>query len=287
MNRNKLEVLFARKISAEVIPIEFQGVKGEWVLAKNAQASQRLLYIHGGGFIVGSTTSHRYIASELSKSAGVAVLSINYRMLPDYKIIDSHADVRTAYRWIFNNGPSSAEPAKNVFIAGDSAGGTLCLAAIAWARDNKLPRCTAAIGLAPLTDITLSGPSLTENISSDPFLGPFLKNVLRLPRTLIAIAARYKLGAAINDPEISPLLGNLANLPPTLLQVSNEETLFSDSLRYANKANSAGSEVILQVWPAMVHVFQAFGPKLPEAIEAFKLIGEFIQARMKETDKNP
>lgn len=276
-NRQKLEDLFAREIDANITPVDVNGVSAEWVMAPGADPAHRLLYIHGGAFMIGSAKSHRYITSELSRTAGVAVLSINYRMQPEFKTLDCHRDTRTAYNWIFQNGPEGKSTATNVFVAGDSAGGNLSLAVVAWARDNQLPEASGVIALAPLTDSTLSSPSWHTNIPSDPVLGPALGKLMRIPRRILALGSRYTTGAPVNDPYISPLLGELSNLPPTLLQVSRDEMLFSDSQRYANKAAANGGDVTLQVWPTMVHVFQAFGPELPEAAEAFDNMAIFIK----------
>ena len=100
LGRQRLEDIFFREVDAEIKPVDAGGVPGEWVLAEGADPDKRLLYIHGGAFMVGSPRSHRYITSELSRRAGVAVLAIDYRMMPEFKVIHCHEDVRLAYRWI-------------------------------------------------------------------------------------------------------------------------------------------------------------------------------------------
>lgn len=277
--RKQMDEFFTGTFDATVIPTDVNGIPGEWVLAAGADPDRRLLYLHGGGFRLGSPRSHRYLTSELSRLAGVSVLALDYRMQPEYKILDCHVDARTAYRWILANGPESESPVRDLFIAGDSAGGALTLATIAWARNEGLPAVSGAIAMAPVTDSTMSSPSWRTNLDTDPFLGPLMGQLFKLPKFLIALMMRSSSGPALNNPEISPLLGDLSNLPDTLIQVSEQQMLFDDSQRYANKANSAGSEVSLQVWPIMVHVFQAFGPELPEANDALDNIGEFIRAR--------
>ena len=277
--RQKLEDLFARDIQATISPVDVNGISAEWVLAPGADPQKRLLYLHGGAFIIGSAKSHRYITSELSRTAGVAVLSINYRMQPEFKTLDSHVDTRVAYEWIFENGPEGSSRADQVFVAGDSAGGNLSLSVVAWARDKQMPKACGVICLAPLTDATLSSPTWISNTKSDPVLGPALGKIIKFPKSILSLASRYTTGAPVNDVYISPLLGDLSNLPPTLIQVSCDEMLFGDSIRYANKAAACGSDVTLQVWPVMVHVFQAFGPELPEAGEAFDRIANFIETK--------
>lgn len=274
--RQRMEDLFFQEVDATITPVDADGVPSEWVVAEGADANRRLLYVHGGAFRVGSPRSHRYITAELSKRAGVAVLAIDYRMQPEFKTRVCHEDTRAAYTWILDNGPSGASPAAEVYVAGDSAGGNLTLSVIAWARDEGLRAANGAIALAPLTDATMSSPTWASNQSSDPFLGPSVGQMMKLPTGVIHLLQRFGGGAAPNDPMLSPLLGDLSNLPPILIQASSDEMLYGDAQRYANKARAAGSDVTLQLWPRLVHVFQGFGPELPEAGEALELIAEFI-----------
>lgn len=280
VRRQQMDDFFGQPVDSKVIPVDADGVGAEWVLAEGANPDQRLLYIHGGAFLVGSPKSHRYIASELSRLAGVSVLSIDYRMQPEFKTINCHEDCRIAYEWILNNGPKEQAPVKHLFVAGDSAGGNLALALIAWARDNGLRQANGAIALAPVTDSTFSSPSLMTNIKSDPFLGPVMGKIVKIPRLFLRSIMSVGAGKPVSDPEISPLLGDLSNLPPTLLQVSKDEMLFSDSIRYANKAISQKGDITLQVWPTMVHVFQGFAPDLPEANDALGHIRDFIRSKI-------
>ena len=282
--RAQMEALFGKDVDAAISPVDVDGIAAEWVMSEGADPGRRLLYLHGGAFRVGSPKSHRYITSEISRRAGLAVLAIDYRMQPEHKTIHCHEDARKAYQWILQNGPEGASAAEHLFVAGDSAGGNMTLAVIAWARDNGITPATGAIGLAPLTDASLSSPSWKTNLDTDPFLGPGLGAFIKVPKFVIAIASRISSGKPVNHPELSPLLGDLSNLPPTLIQVSRHEMLFDDGHRYANKARAGGSEVELQVWPTMVHVFQGFGPELPEARDALENVATFIKSRIRATN---
>lgn len=274
--RQRMDDLFYREVDAKILPVDVAGVPGEWVLAEGADPNARLLYLHGGAFRVGSPHSHRHLTNQLSQRCGMAVLAIDYRMLPEHKMIACHEDAQTAYRWILSNGPDGPKDAESLFVAGDSAGGNLTLSVIAWARDQGLPAANGAIAFAPSTDSTLSSPTWEANLKTDPFLGPSLGKALRTPRFLINIGGRFTAGVPPNDPLVSPLFGNLSNLPPILIQVSRDEMLYGDSQRYANKALAQGSDVTLQVWPTMVHVFQAF-PELPEADVALSNVAAFVK----------
>lgn len=279
--RQQLEDLFFKEVDATVVPIDVEGIPSEWVMAEGASTQRRLLYLHGGGFNSGSPRSHRYITSELSRRAGAAILAIDYRLTPEYKHMDCHEDARTAYRWLLKHGPDGDSAPDHLFVAGDSAGGLMTLAVIAWARDEGLRPADGAVTFSPATDFTFASPTYKNNIETDPFLGPAFRLLMKLPRTLLLLLMRYTTGGPLNHPPISPLFGGLSNLPPTLIQVSREELTFGDGVRYSNKAAAAGSSVELQVWPKLVHVFQAFGPDLPEATEALELAAEFIRGQVK------
>jgi len=278
IQRQNMEELMESAVPATIMPVDVNGIPGEWVIADGANPGKRLLYLHGGGFRLGSPKSHRHITYELSKRAGVAVLAVDYRMQPEYKTVACHEDARKAYRWVLEHGPNGPEPIKSLYIAGDSAGGNLSLSVIAWARDAGVRPAEAVVAFAPVTDLTMTNPSWRLNIPTDPFLGPLITPLSKLPRWVLALVTRNTTGKPINHPEISPLLGNLANLPPTLIQVSRDEVLFDDAQRYANRANHQGSDVELNVWPKLVHVFQAF-KELPESGAALQLAADFITAR--------
>ena len=274
--RRRMEELFCQEVDVEIVPVDVNGVPSEWVLAPGADPDRRLLYVHGGAFRVGSPKTHRYITAELSKRAGVAVLAIDYRMQPEFKTTACHEDTQSAYAWILEHGPNGQGDAAELYVAGDSAGGNLTLSVINWARDNGLRAANGAIALAPLTDATMSSPTWADNQRTDPFLGPSIGQLMKLPTSLVHLTQRISGGAAPNHKMISPLLDKLQGLPPILIQVSGDEMLYGDAQRYANKARRDGTEVTLQVWPKLVHVFQGFGPELPEAREALDLASQFI-----------
>lgn len=275
VSRQQFEDFFTKEVAALISPVDVNGIPGEWVLAAASDPSHRLLYLHGGAFTVGSPRSHRYLTAALSERTGVAVLAVDYRMLPEFKTRDCHADARKAYSWILENGPEGPGAAKSLFVAGDSAGGNLTLSTIAWARDSGRPPAQAAIAFAPLTDATMASPTWRSNLATDPFLGPGFGPMLKVPRFVIHFMMRLAAGAGVHEPMLSPLQGNLRDLPPTLIQVSRDEMLYGDAQRYANKANHQGGDVTLQVWPKMVHVFQGF-PELPEAQDALSRAAAFI-----------
>lgn len=266
-----------RNYESDFIPADANGVAAEWVMAKHANTGRRLLYIHGGGFKFGSPKSHRTMTSNFAQLTGCAVLSIDYRMLPEHRFKDAVEDCRTAYGWLLENGPHGPSPAEKVFVAGDSAGGNLTLSLIAWIRDQKIRRPDAVVAMSPLTDATLSGASVRSNEASDVMLKRLIAPANRIPNIIRPWALALVSRTRPARPVASPLFGDLSDLPPTLLQASEVEMLLDDSRRYFSKACAAGSPVKLQTWAEMVHVWQLFDPELPQARQAWQEISQFIK----------
>lgn len=263
-------------LESEFVPVNTDDAKGEWVLAPNYDPARRLLYIHGGAFFAGSPRSHRAITDRLARLTGAAVFSLDYRLMPEHSRVKGIEDCRRAYRWLLNMGPAGPGEAEFMVVAGDSAGGSLTLATLAWIRDEGLRQADAGIALSPATDSVLDAPSLRANIATDPMLGPAFGKLASFPKFLLLWYGWFSNRMMPSDPRVSPLRGSLADLPPILIQASDCEMLLDDARRYAAKAQAAESPVLLQTWPDMVHVWQMFTPELPEAEEAFENIAEFL-----------
>jgi acetyl esterase/lipase len=265
-----------------ITPADANGVPGEWVIPAGHDEQDRLLYIHGGAFVLGSAAGYRRVTVQLARRTGLAVFAIDYRLMPEHRRRDGIEDCQTAYRWMLENGPTVRSSANAVFIAGDSAGGNLTLMLIAWirdakARDEKLRPADGAIALSPATDSTFASPSLKQNVEDDPMLGPLAAMVNRVPRTLLLLFAWINGRIRPCDPVVSPVRGSLADLPPVLVQASEAEILIDDARRYVNKARHAGTAAELETWHGMIHVWQAFAGHLPEADEAYERISAFVE----------
>ena len=266
-----------RDYLSRFVAVDAGGVPAEWVLAPEADSNRRVLYIHGGGFIMGSPKSHRTITSKFSEVTGCAVLAIDYRLMPEHNHMDCVDDCRKAFHWILENGPNGSAEVRQLFIGGDSAGGNLALSLAAWVRDNGLRAPEALVVLSPLTDLTFSGASIRENETSDIMLRPIMRPLKKLPQFAKSwwVVWTHRMRPA--NPIASPLLGDLSGLPPTLVQASEAEMLLDDSRRYVYKACASGSPAILQTWADVVHVWQIFYPELPQAAEAWVEIGKFLE----------
>ena len=268
--------LLASHSGYQIRQVDAGGVAGEWVLAPDADPNRRLLYLHGGSFISGCPHGHRVITTQLARITGASVLALDYRLMPEHTRRDLIADCQTGYRWILDHAPEESAPVQELFVAGDSAGGSLALMLIAWARDAGLRAADGAIALSPSVDMTFSSPTLKSHVQSDWMLGPGLGRFMKIPFSI-----RLLIFWAINrmmppNPLLSPIFSDLSGLPPVLIQVSEAEMMLGDARRYVNKARIAVTQAKLETWPDMLHVWHLFEPILPEAREALERIGQFV-----------
>lgn len=262
-------------LEAEVLPVQLGALHAEWVCAPGVDTRRRVLYVHGGAYRVGSPKSHRLITSRLSQVSNAAVLAVDYRLMPEHSRMAGLEDCRQAYRWILEHGPEGQSCVDILIIAGDSSGGNMVLSLVAWARDSKYRAADAVVAFSPQTDLTLSSPSLVTNIDTDTMQGESFGPIVKAPKLFGWMFSFMMHKVRLTNPVFSPLLGDLSGLPPTLLQVSKEEMFLDDSIRYVNKANVHGSVAHVQIWPHMMHVWQAF--EIPEAEQAFEEVGDFLE----------
>lgn len=277
--RQSIDRLGDVELNCKIIPVSttFQNhyIQGEWVLTNNSDVNKRLLYIHGGGFAVGSAKSHRVVTERLSRELGVAVFAINYDMIPDGRRIKGIHDCRYAYQWLLANNIHQQQECHRIYVAGDSAGGNLTLSLIGWLKHQEIRQVDAAIAICPCIDSTFSYDSLSYNAKTDFLLNPFMGKFHRFPRFLLLIWVFILFRVNPSHPQVSPVFANLADLPPILIHASDTEMMVDDSRRYTNKARSQGSEVRLQTWSNMLHVWHLFD--LEEADEAYAEIAKFVQ----------
>ena len=245
-------------------PVEAGEVSAEWHVADGADQDKVILYVHGGGYVMGSAGSHRDMTSRLSQAAGARVLSLNYRLAPEHPFPAPVDDSVAAYRWLLGQGI----PAANIAIAGDSAGGGLALAALIAIRDAGEPVPAAGIGISPWVDMEGTGESMTTRAAVDPVVQK---------EGLLGMAQLYLGGADPKNPLAAPLHANLAGLPPLLIQVGDSETLLDDATRITERARKADVDVTLKVWDEMPHVWHLFAPILPEGQRAIEEIGTFFK----------
>ena len=244
--------------------IRIDSLPAEWLIPGDSPSDAALLYLHGGGYVMGSIRTHRALAARIAKTSGIRCLIIDYRLAPEHPFPAALDDAHRAYRWLLQQDI----PPERLVVAGDSAGGGLTLALLLYLRDRGEPLPAAAVCLSPWTDLAGTGSSLRSKAAVDPIV----------PVAALDYVAKQYLGnEAPQNPYASPLYGDLHGLPPLLIHVGTHEVLLDDSLRFAEKARTAGVNVSLEIWPDMMHVWHFFAPFLPQARQAIQKIGAFIR----------
>jgi epsilon-lactone hydrolase len=254
-----------------IVAVDAGGVAADWVTSPAIDPDRRLLFLHGGGYVIGSRVSHRRLASDLSHATGCAVLIIDYRLAPEAPFPGALHDAVTALYWMRDHGPLRATPATATFIAGDSAGGGLALATLLALRDAREPQPDGAVTMSAWTDLALTGESVQTRAHAD---AAFAGGVDALRRS----AQAYLGQADPRTPLASPLYSDLRGLPPLLMQVGGDEVLLDDTLRLAQLAQTQAVTVMLHVEPGAFHDYQYLVPHAPETLSALAQIAAFTRA---------
>ncbi|WP_329127043.1 alpha/beta hydrolase [Streptomyces sp. NBC_01465] len=227
----------------------------------------RLLYFHGGGYVIGAPDTHVGIAGELAARAGIRATSVDYRLAPEHPFPAAVDDGLAAYRDLLDTG---ADP-REVVVAGDSAGGGLTIATLLAAREAGLPQPAAAVVFSPWVDLTLSGASMRTKEDADPI---FTAADVR------AYADLYVGAGDRSHPLASPVFADLSGLPPLLVQVGANEVLLDDAVRLAGRAGAADVETTLEIGPGLPHVYQSEHGRLDEADAALDRAARFLASRL-------
>jgi acetyl esterase/lipase len=225
-----------------------------------------ILYLHGGGYCVGSLKSHGPMIAALAQAAACEAIALDYRLAPENPYPAAVDDSVAAYRRLLAEG----RPARSIALMGDSAGGGLALATAVRAKAEGLATPLAIVALSPWTDLSQSGASYAERGEADPILA----------KPHLDAYAKYYLGAASpREPYASPLFADLAGLPPVLIQVGGDEVLLSDSEAFIANARAAGVDATVEIWPGLFHVWHFFFATLEESREAISEIGAWLKRR--------
>jgi len=237
----------------------------EWLRAPGIQEGRAILYLHGGGYVMGSPHTHRALAGEIARAARAAVLLVDYRLAPESPFPAAVEDGVASLRWLL----AQDFAPRHLAIAGDSAGGGLTVATLVSARDQRLPMPGAAVCISPWSDLTCSNESYKTRADADPMVTADIGNMANL----------YLQGADPKNPLASPNFANLRSLPPLLIHVGRDEVLLDDSIKLDQKATADGVDSTLEIWEDMIHVWHAFHPMLPEGKQAIARVGSFLRER--------
>lgn len=251
----------------QITPTKIAGVTGEWLTPSVLQARNKvMIYLHGGGYVVGSPATHRSLVARLAKSCSIRALSLNYRLAPEHPFPAALEDSLAVYQQIIAHGIAP----ENIILAGDSAGAGLALATLISLRDDHQPLPKMALCISPWTDLALTGESIKTCADIDPYIS----------YESLTLNAHYLGKPELNNdpksPLISPLYADFTGLPPLLIHAGTDEVLLSDSTRLAEQAKNMGVDVTLKIWKDMWHDFHMWAPYLPEANQALKEIAGFV-----------
>ena len=263
----------SRARALELAEEELGGVPCERYTRPGTNPDAHLLYLHGGGFTFGSVASHRELVATIVSHGDIHAHSVAYRQPPEDRFPAAVDDVVAAYRGLLDAGI----PAERIAIAGDSAGGNLCLALMLRLKSEGLPQPASAVLICPAPDLALPG----ESWNRDPFPGYLTRAIAQ------AWLEHYVDPEQIGDPFASPIQGDLRGLPPILMHAGSIEGLFDEIEVLADKLRKADVELTYRVVPEMPHVWHLFVGLVPQAEESLREIGQFIESTTRDPGKGP
>lgn len=263
--RESMDKMSAMSVKAKPGRIEvLGGIAGEWHEAQAGSKETVVLYLHGGGYVLGSPTSHGGMAAMMANLAQARVFVLAYRLAPETPFPGALDDAKSAYKALLEKG----EKPEKIVIAGDSAGGGLAVALMVALKEEGVPLPAAGVCLSPWADLSFSGDSMQANAKADSIL---------CRESLAWLGKQYLADLAPNDPRVSPIFADLTGLPPLLIQVGSDEVLLDDAIRLNKIAKKAGVDSKLEVWNGQVHVWQLMSKLIPEARQALQSVGTFIK----------
>lgn len=261
----------------EVIGVSVGGLHSRWVIPRAVAPIATILYLHGGGYVVGSSRSHLALTARIAKASRAAVLSVDYRLAPENPFPAALDDATRVCELLTSRSEITSGPGElrmsgqPIFLGGDSAGASLALTAAlrAMGSGDQQP-IRGVFCLSPWADLTMTASSLSTNADLDG----------QVPVWLLREMAAMYVGPTHDpaDGEVSPVFADLRGLPTLLVQASSAEVLYDDSHALVHAARLAGVDVTYQVWTDMPHVWHAYAPRLSEALDAIHRIGEWVQA---------
>ena len=248
-------------------PVTANGVPAEWSTTPDAARDSAMLFLHGGGYVIGSLVSHRHMVSEMGRAARTRTLALDYRLAPEHPFPAPVEDTLAGYRFLLSQGLAP----DRIALAGDSAGGGLVVAALVAIRDAALQQPACGWCISPWVDMEAIGDSMVDKAATDPGVQKEL---------LLELAALYLGGADPRSPLAAPIYADLTGIAPLLVQVGSVETLLDDAIRLARVAGAADVFVDLQIWPEMIHVWHMFHPELSAGRRAIGVGGDFVRGML-------
>jgi acetyl esterase/lipase len=243
--------------------VDAGGVPAEWFRGEGSDESRVLLYLHGGGYSIGSIDVHREPVSRLCLAAGLLALVPEYRLAPEHPFPSQLEDAVACYRWLLETGFAP----NRIMIAGESAGGGLTLSTLVALRDARVPLPAAAVCVSPWVDLEMRGETMTTNARYDYVSREVLRDYVR----------RFVGKHDLRNPLAAPIHADLSGLPPLLVLAGGAEVLLDDARSIAARARAAGVDVTLEVEPDMIHAWTLFGRSFVRSQASIDRIADFTR----------
>ncbi len=254
-----------------VRPVLAGGVSSLALTPAGGDPGTAILFLHGGGFTIGSAYGYRPLVGALVAAAGTGALVPDFRLAPEHPFPAAVEDAVSAYRWLAGQRGAGA-----IVLAGDSAGAGLACSLLLRLRAQGLPLPAGAVFLCPGVD-----PSGSTILAAVP--SPEPAQVEQLHRATDA----YLSGHPADDPAVNALVADLRGFPPTLVQAAVGDLIRPDAEAFVERATAHGVDVRLELYSADTHVFHVFWPFLPEAADALQQAGAFIRERLQQRRRVP
>jgi monoterpene epsilon-lactone hydrolase len=260
-------MLTAQPLAADVrvTPGELGGVPVVYIDIDGVDPRGTIFHSHGGGFALGSARGSVGLAAGMARKTGMRAVSVDYRLAPEHPYPAARQDVTAAYQALLEQVGGAGQ----IVVSGESAGGNLAVELLIAGKARGLTMPAAVVLLSPMTDLTVSGDSYHHKAQTDPNIGA------QAIRTRVADYLGGT-GTSAADPLVSPVFADLRGLPPLLIQAGSHEVLLDDATRLAARAAADDVAVILDITPAVPHVFQAFAGILDEGDAALERVARFI-----------
>ena len=262
-NRPAYDQIFAQVPMPETVRFEQEevgGVPAGGVVRAQADSRAVLLYLHGGGYVMGSASAYRNFVGHIAKAARAAVFIADYALAPERPFPAAMNDVRDIHEGLLGRDYA------RIALGGDSCGAGLALSFLT-DRTVRPDRVVGVAAMSPWIDLSLSGASMVSRDADDPLLSK---------ATLAEAAALYLGKHRPEDAQPTPLQGDISAMPPVRIDVGTAEVLLDDALRFAMKAEQAGLNCEVHVWDGMIHVFPSSFAMLQAAAQAVEAIGSFL-----------
>jgi epsilon-lactone hydrolase len=247
--------------------IQLGGVPTDKITVVNANPATALLYLHGGGYGIGSAQSHRHLVGQLCAGSGLVGYNVDYRLAPETAFPGAVDDALAAYRALLEQGIASAK----IIISGDSAGGGLTVACALAIKAAGLPQPAGLFVMSPWVNLTQTGASYDSKAEAD---------FICTKTALQDWSEMYLARVDAKNPLASPIFGDLGGLAPLLIHVGSEEVLLSDSVALAQTAGMAQVDVTLDIAADMPHVYHYMWASVDEGKRGIAAACKWMKARI-------